>query len=196
LVFAYNKPAPDSLENTFYVVMNKDTAQVEVKRLDPIRFMVLNKEPWPTDTKVHFLMGYQDTTLAKADSNGVRDTVIELKYKQLVQFETVPKLKLASLKGAIPGATAGAYVRLKELETSMYYYAVCDAAGGFEFKDIVEGNYFVDYYYAEQGKKDPDAGSLEPFRYGASWRAPNDTVKVANGENDLSKLIPNLPALK
>lgn len=196
IIIAYNKPTSDTLENTFHIVMNKDTSKVEVKRLDPIRFMVMNSSPWPTDTKVSLLMGYQDTTLAKADSNGVRDTVIEKKYKQLVQFETVPKLKLASLKGVIPGAKAGAYVRLKDVESSMMYYAQCDATGAFALNDLVEGAYFVDYYYAEQGKREPDAGSLNPFRYGGSWRAPNDTVKVANGENDLTQLVPNLPLLK
>jgi len=61
---------------------------------------------------------------------------------------------------------------------------------------LVEGNYFVDYYYPENGRQDPDAGSLVPFRFGSAWRSPNDTVKIANGVNELEKLVPNLPALK
>lgn len=196
LVFAYDKPVLDSLVETFYTVINKDTAQVQVKQIDPIRFLVQNEKPWPTDVSVEFLMGYNDTTLAKADSNGVRDTVVELKYKRLLKFETVSKLKLASLKGKIPGARAGATVRLMSIETKMPYYTECAPDGSFIFEDLVEGNYFIDYYYAENGKQTPDAGALAPFRYGKPWRAPIDTVKVANGENLLDSLVATeLPAL-
>lgn len=193
---AYNKPLKDSLKQSFYVVINKDTSKVAVMQTDPIRFVVQNESPWPTDAKVKVLMGYMDTTLARADSNGVRDTVIEEKYKQLLQFETVPKLKLASLKGKIPGAHQGAYVRLKPVDRTSYFYAPCGSDGSFAFDDLVEGNYFVDYYYPEKGRREPDAGGLEPFRYGSAWRSPNDTVKIANGVNELEKLVPNLPALK
>lgn len=196
VIVAYNKPVSDSLVDQFFVVVNKDTVEVPVERLDPIRFVVKNKEPWPTDAKISFLRGYQDTTLAKADSNGVRDTVIQLKYNSLVRFETVPKLKFAKLRGKIPGANANAYVRLKSIESSAYYYASCGADGSFAFNDLVEGSYFLDYYYPEDGKRDPDAGSLLPFRYGLAWRAPTDTVKIANGDNELENLITNLPTLK
>ena len=60
LVFAYDKPILDSLKETYYVSINKDTTQVQVKRLDPIRYLVLNEKPWPTDVNVDFLQGYQD----------------------------------------------------------------------------------------------------------------------------------------
>ena len=196
VVIAYDKPIPDSVKESFYVVINKDTSKVPVARKDPVRLVLQNKDPWPTDAKVKVLMGYMDTTLARADSNGVRDTVIELKYKQLLTFETVPKLKLASLRGKIPGAGLGAYVRLKSVERTSYFYATCASDGSFSFEDLVEGNYFVDYYYPENGRQDPDAGSLVPFRFGSAWRSPNDTVKIANGLNELEKLVPNLPALK
>ncbi len=195
VVIAYNKPVGDSLEEKFYTVINKDTTQVEIARLDPIRFVVQNKNPWPTDTKVYVLMGYPDTTLAAADSNGVRDTVIEQKYRQLVNFETVSKLKLASLKGRIPGAKTGVVVRLKPAGSSTPYYTKCNGEN-FAFEDLVEGSYFLDYYYAEEGKMEPDAGSLNPFRFGSQWRAPNDTLKIANGENLLEKLIPQVPSMK
>lgn len=196
LVFAYDKPVKDSLEETFYISINKDTNQVQVKRLDPIRFLVLNENPWPTDVTVDFLMGYKDTTLAAADSNGVRDTVVDLKYKRLLRFETVSKLKLAKLKGTIPGARAGAKVRLLSLDSKVPYYTECGGDGSFIFDDIVEGNYFIDYYYAEEGKQTPDAGSLFPFRHGKAWRAPVDTLKVKNGENVLGELVAQpLPVL-
>lgn len=196
LVFAYDKPVKDSLDNTYHVVINKDTSEVQVKQIDPIRFLVVNEKPWPTDVTVDFLQGYKDTTLAAADSNGVRDTVVDLKYKRLLRFETVSKLKLAKLKGKIPGARAGAKVRLLSLETKLPYYADCSGDGNFAFNDIVEGNYFIDYYYAEEGKLTPDGGSLFPFRYGKAWRAPSDTIKVKNGENSIEDLVTApLPAL-
>ena len=63
------------------------------------------------------------------------------------------------------------------------------------FDNLMEGKYFIDYYYAEEGRNTPDGGSLSPFKFGRPWRAPNDTVRVSNGENVLEKLLPDLPAL-
>ena len=194
LVMAFNKPV-DSLENTYHIALNKDTAAIEMKRLDPIRFMAVAKEPWPTDATIDFLEGYKDTTLAKADSNGVRDTVVEVKYRRLLRFETVPKIKLASLKGTLKNANPGVTVRLVSIDTKRPYFTKCNAAGAFAFDNLMEGKYFIDYYYAEEGKNTPDGGSLSPFSFGKPWRAPNDTVHVANGENELEKLLPDLPAL-
>ena len=194
LVMAFNKPV-DSLENTYHIALNKDTAAIEMKRLDPIRFMAVAKEPWPTDATIDFLEGYKDTTLAKADSNGVRDTVVEVKYRRLLRFETAPKIKLASLKGTLKNANPGVTVRLVSIDTKRPYFTKCNAAGAFAFDNLMEGKYFIDYYYAEEGKNTPDGGSLSPFSFGKPWRAPNDTVHVANGENELEKLLPDLPAL-
>ena len=194
VIIAYNKPV-DSLNETFHVAISKDTVAVEMKRLDPVRYMAVPASPWPTDATVDFLMGYKDTTLAKADSNGVRDTVVEVKYKKLLRFETVPKIKLASLKGTLKNANPGVTVRLVSVETKVPFYTRCNMGGSFAFNDLMEGNYFIDYYYAEQGKNTPDAGSLDPFRFGKPWRAPGDTVKVVGGENDIAKLLPDMPAL-
>jgi len=195
LVVIYNKPVLDSLKDMFFIVEGKDTTQVSVKKLDPVRFVVVRGEPWPTDSKFNLLRGYSDTTLAKADSNGVRDTVIKTKYENKLQFETVSKLKLASLVGKIPGAKAGALVRLKSVETGKFEYAKCSAYGVFSFNDLVEGGYIIDYYYADEGTDLPSGGSLNPFRFGSAWRTPIDTLKIKSGPNDLEQLMPNLPAL-
>ena len=194
LVIAYNKPV-DSLTETFHIAVSKDTVGVEMKRLDPIRYMAVPANPWPTDASVEFLMGYKDTTLAKADSNGVRDTVVEVKYKKLLKFETVPKIKLASLKGKLKNANPGVTVRLVSVDTKRPLYTKCDMGGRFAFDDLMEGNYFIDYYYAEKDKNTPDGGGLFPFRFGKPWRAPGDTVRVSGGENDIEKLLPDMPAL-
>lgn len=196
LIFAYNKPMLDSIKDLFFIASGKDTTPVQVSRLDPIRFLVKNEEPWPTDATIDFLRGYQDTTLAAPDSNGVRDTVIELKYNRQLRFETVAKLKLATLKGMIPGAKNGAVIRLLSLDSKKEYIVKCGAGGSFMFEDLMEGNYFVDYYYPEEGTDYPDAGSLFPFRYGKAWRSPADTLKLKNGDNDLNSILSEkLPAL-
>ena len=195
LIVIYNKPVLDSLKDMFFIVEGKDTTQVPVKKLDPVRFVVVRGEPWPTDSKFNLLRGYSDTTLAKADSNGVRDTVIKTKYENKLQFETVSKLKLASLVGKIPGAKAGALVRLKSVETGKFEYAKCSPYGVFSFNDLVEGGYIIDYYYADEGTDLPSGGSLNPFRFGSAWRTPIDTLKIKSGPNDLEQMMPNLPAL-
>ena len=195
LVVYFDKPKLDSLEQTFYIAINKDTTQVQVKQMDPVRFVVEKPAPWGTDISVNFLMGYMDTTLAAADSNGKRDTVIELKYQRLQKFETVSKLKFAKLRGKIPGATDKAVVRLLSAETNQYYIESCKADGSFSFGDLVEGAYLMDYYLPEEGKMLPDGGSVDPLRYGSPWRAINDTLKVKNGENVLDSLTDVVPAL-
>ena len=195
LIVIYNKPVLDSLKDMFFIVEGKDTTQVPVKKLDPVRFVVVRGEPWPTDSKFNLLRGYTDTTLAKADSNGVRDTVIKTKYENKLQFETVSKLKLASLVGKIPGAKAGALVRLKSVETGKFEYAKCSPYGVFSFNDLLEGGYIIDYYYADEGTDLPSGGSLNPFRFGSAWRTPIDTLKIKSGPNDLEQMMPNLPAL-
>ena len=63
------------------------------------------------------------------------------------------------------------------------------------FPDLEEGAFFIEYYYPKEGRDTPDAGTLSPFSFGKPWRAPNDTLKISKGENDLNKLIPNLPTL-
>ena len=195
LVVIYNKPVLDSIKDMFFIVEGKDTVQVSVKKLDPVRFLVERSLPWPTDTKFSLLRGYSDTTLAKADSNGVRDTVIKTKYEGKLSFETVSKLKLSSLAGKIPGAKDGALVRLKSVETGKFEFAKCSANGAFSFNDLVEGGYIIDYYYTDKGRDLPSGGSLHPFKFGSAWRAPLDTLKLKSGANDLEQLMPNLPAL-
>lgn len=195
LLVLFDKPKLDSLEQTFYFVIGKDTNQVPVKQLDPVRFVVEKEADWPTDATINFLMGYKDTTLAAADSNGIRDTVITQKYRNLLKFETVKKLKMASLMGAIPGAREGAMVRLLSLDNGTYYVKECNESGGFIMTGLVEGNYFVDYFYPEKGKLVPDGGAVDPFRFGAAWRTVNDTLKLKNGQNELGRLLTDLPPL-
>ena len=104
-------------------------------------------------------------------------------------------MKLASLKGSVPGGNSGVAVRLTSIDTKLAQVTQCDGSGNFSFPDLEEGGFFIEYYYPEEGKNTPDAGKLSPFRFGKPWRAPNDTLKLVKGENELNKLIPNLPVL-
>ncbi|MCF0224899.1 MAG: Ig-like domain-containing protein [Fibrobacter sp.] len=195
LIVLFNKPKLDSLTHSFHIVINKDTTQMQVQQIDPVRFLVMNTAPWNTDLTMHLLVGHNDTTLAAPDSNGKRDTVVELKYNRLQKFETISKLKLSNLSGVIPSAKEGALVRLLSVDTKTYFYAPCDNSGNFKFNDLVEGSYLMDYYYPEQGKQTPDAGKIEPLRHGLPWRGINDTLKIGNGDNSLDSLIQEIPAL-
>ena len=195
LIISYDKPYGDTLSETFFIAINKDTTQLQVVPIDPVRLLAKHDGEWPTDVAIEVLQGYNDTTLAAADSNGVRDTVIALKYKRLNRVEAVSKLKLASLKGAIPGGNNQVNVRLTSIETKVAQIVKCDMSGNFTFPDLEEGAFFIEYYYPKEGHDTPDAGTLVPFAFGKPWRAPNDTLKISKGENDLNKLIPNLPTL-
>ena len=73
--------------------------------------------------------------------------------------------------------------------------SVYSADGSFSFDDLVEGDYLMDYYFPEEGRDLPDAGSVEPLRYGSAWRAISDTLKVKNGENLLDSLTKVVPSL-
>lgn len=195
MIVFFNKPKLDSLENEFFLHINKDTIPVGVKQIDPVRFVVEKPAPWATDVSIELLKSYKDTTLAAADSNGVRDTVVETKFQRVQKFETVGKLKLATLRGKIPGAKHGAVVRLRSVETGTNYIEHVGAAGEFKFGDLMEGGYLMDYYYPESGKLLPDGGSVTNFRFGLPWRSIGDTLKVGNGDNELENITPVVPAL-
>ena len=121
--------------------------------------------------------------------------MIQTKYESKLTFESISKLKLASLVGKIPGGREEVVVRLKSVETGKFEFAKCSASGAFSFSDLVEGGYIVDYYHAEKGTNLPDGGSLNPFRFGSNWRAALDTLNIKSGANELEQLMPNLPAL-
>ncbi|MFA6623040.1 MAG: Ig-like domain-containing domain [Fibrobacteraceae bacterium] len=195
-VIAYDKPfAGDSLRAELFAIVNRDTLPVAVTRLDTARFEVRAYYPWPTDAKVNLVQAYMDTTLKAADSNGVRDTVIERKMRSLTKFETVAKLKLASLYGVIPGGKLDTRARLRSVETGKDVIVPCDATGTFRVSDLLEGSYLLDYYRVKQGSDVPFAGKLSPMEPGLPWRAAADTVKIVNGPNTLSDLVKNLPVL-
>lgn len=194
---AFNKPVSgDSLAQLLKLVVNGDTSDALVKRKDTIRFEINNQDIWPTDGVVELLKITQDTVVKAADSTGHRDTVITPKYMTIVKFETVPKLKIASLAGQIPTKKKlNPMVRLRSLETGKIYKTRCVPGGIFFMENLLEGAYILDYFYNESSSWGPDAGALNPARLGAGWRSPPDTLNLLNGSNDLDSLIQYLPSL-
>lgn len=192
----FNKPVVgDSLGKGLVIVMNKDTLPTVVSRLDPTRFEVRAEKPWLTDAKVELLQMYADTTLKPADSTGFRDTVITMKSQNIVRFETIAKLKLASLEGKIPKGDIHTRVRLRSVENGKTVTTSCTMNGNFKLDRLMEGAYVVDYYRVKGGMDSPYAGRLNPLDWGAPWRSPSDTLRLSNGNNTLDSLIQNLPPL-
>lgn len=194
---AFNKPVSgDTLAGLLKLVINSDTGDVIIKRKDTVRFEISAQNPWPTDGKIELLKISLDTLVKPADSTGFRDTVVTPKYNVVVKFETVPKLKIASLEGFIPSKkTSAPVVRLRSLETGKIINVGCISRGFFSIHNLLEGKYILDYYFNKQPSLNPDAGKLEPVKFGAGWRSPVDTLILLNGKNKLDSLIQYLPAL-
>ncbi len=192
---SYNKPVfGDSLADLLRFVILKDTIKAIVERRDAVTFVVRPERDLVMDASISLFSLYMDTTLALPDSTGFRDTVITPKYKKLTSFETVKKLRLASLSGKIPGGDANTYVKLRESEKGTIRDTVCSADGSFEIKNLLDGKYIVEYYRGNS-KGRVDAGSLEPLAKAKPWRSPVDTLVLENGENILESILqlPTLP---
>lgn len=115
----------------------------------------------------------------------------------LAQFETVAKLKMASLTGTVPGGTALTRIRLRSVERKdEVRTARCDAKGAFKITGLLEGFYAVDYFHDLDGNGLPSPGRLFPLRAGEPWRAPvNELILPHGDDNILEKLLPELPRL-
>lgn len=180
----------DSLAQELIAVVRKDTLSVIVTRLDAANFFVKTESPLPYDAKVSLMQRYLDSTLALPDSLGVRDTIVEEKYRSLTSFEMVPKLRLASLQGKILNANSKVKVRLRSAETGKEYESICSAEGSFEFKKLIDGKYLLDYFQSNESGY-IDAGNIKPLRFAKPWRSLADTLILQPGNNELK----DLPAL-
>ena len=197
---AYGKPVSDSLldylRGQLIIVQNKDTLPVKILRKDPVRFLVFGEENFQTDAKVEVLERYADSTLSSPDSvTGRRDTIVTMKTRTWVKFETVPKLQLASLSGKIPGASSDTRVRIRKADSDVFSTVRCEADGSFGMDDLTEGKYFLEYFRTKDSLDAPYAGNLYEFDYGMPWRALADTLVIERGANTLSAIESLLPAL-
>ena len=186
----YDKPVADSvldsLRRVLVLVQNQDTLPVRVLRKDPVRFMVYGDEFFLTDAKVELLERYADSTLSSPDSmTGIRDTIVTMKTRVWVKFETVPKLQLASLSGKIPGGSTDTRVRIRKVDSDRFTTVTCALNGSFHMDDLTEGKYLMEYFRTKDSLDVPYAGKLFQFEYGMPWRALADTLVIERGANVL-----------
>lgn len=193
----YDKPLADSvldsLRRVLILVQNQDTLPVNVFRKDPVRFAVYGNEAFLTDAKVELLERYADSTLSSPDSvTGNRDTIVTMKTRPWVKFETVPKLQLASLSGKIPGGSTDTRVRIRKADSDQFTTVSCTANGSFQMDDLTEGKYLMEYFRTKDSLNVPYAGKLFHFEHGMPWRALVDTLVLERGANVLNADIEGL----
>ena len=193
----YDKPFADSvldsLRRVLILVQNQDTLPVNVFRKDPVRFAVYGNEAFLTDAKVELLERYADSTLSSPDSvTGNRDTIVTIKTRPWVKFETVPKLQLASLSGKIPGGSTDTRVRIRKADSDQFTTVSCTANGSFQMDDLTEGKYLMEYFRTKDSLNVPYAGKLFHFEHGMPWRALVDTLVIERGANVLNADIEGL----
>jgi hypothetical protein len=151
---------------------------------------------WGADVKIKFVQVEKDSVI---------DTLF--REKLLTQFSTISKLKLASLKGEIPGGDATTIVVLQEIsshktgKTSVKtlgkeWSAKCDSSGHFEFKGLSKGIYKLMYFKDLNGDSRLTSGSVYPLQAGEPWAAPEEELILPQGDhNFLKELIRDLPEL-
>jgi uncharacterized protein (DUF2141 family) len=195
----YNHPvSADTLKFRLYV--NEDSVKMELKQLDATNLEILANPVWGTDSKIKFVQVEKDTIV---------DTLF--KEKILTQFSTISKLKIASLKGEIPGGDAQTIIVLQEIISSSHkakmptkssksfgrqWQAKCDASGYFEIKDLPEGVYKLFYFKDLNGDGRLTSGSIYPLAAGEPWANPEEDLILPHGDdNFLKELLKDLPEL-
>jgi len=195
----YNHPvSADTLKFRLYV--NEDSVKMEVKQLDAANLEILANPVWGTDSKVKFV---------QVEKDSVVDTLFTEKI--LTQFSTISKLKLASLKGEIPGGNAQTIVVLQEITNlslkakllarqsksfGRQWQAKCDFSGHFEIKGLPEGIYKLLYFKDLNGDGRLTSGSIYPLAAGEPWASPeNDLILPHGDDNFLKELLKDLPEL-
>jgi len=193
---SYNGPVSlDTLD--LRLLVNEDTVAMDIKRIDAANFEILSNPIWKTDSKIKFVQMKKDSLI---------DTLFKEKFS--LQFSTVPRLKLASLKGEIPGGDAQTIVILQETQSSKTkkfsrttpqgreFKTVCNSAGNFEIKDLPEGIYKLLYFKDLNGDGRLTPGSIYPLRAGEPWAAPEEDLVLPHGDdNFLKELLKDLPSL-
>ena len=191
----YNRPvSADTLKFRLYV--NEDSVNVEIKQVDAVSFEISANPAWGTDSKIKFVQMEKDSVV---------DTLF--KEKILTQFRTVSKLKLASLKGEIPGGDASTIVVLQEIvnrkigksstkSLGKEWSAKCDESGRFEIRGLPKGIYKLMYFKDLNGDGHLTSGSVYPLAAGEPWAAPEEELILPSGYgNFLKELMKDLPEL-
>jgi len=191
----YNHPiSTDTLKFRLYV--NEDSVNVKVKQIDAVNLEISSEPAWGADVRIK---------LVQVEKDSVVDTLF--REKLLTQFNTISKLKLASLKGEIPGGDATTIVVLQEIasrkmgKTSVKtlgkeWSAKCDNSGYFEFKGLPKGIYKFMYFKDLNGDGRLTSGSVYPLQAGEPWIVPEEDLILPSGDdNFLKELMRDLPGL-
>jgi len=194
-IYYSNPVSTDTLD--LRLLVNEDSVSMNIKRIDAANFEILSIPNWKTDSKVKLVQMKKDSLI---------DTLFREKYS--LQFSTVPRLKLASLKGEIPGGDAQTIVIFQETVSSKTkklsrtlpqgreFKAVCNSAGNFEIKDLPEGIYKLIYFRDLNGDGRLTPGSIYPLQAGEPWAAPEEDLVLPHGDdNFLKELLKDLPRL-
>jgi uncharacterized protein (DUF2141 family) len=191
----YNRPiSADTLAFRLYI--NEDSVEVNVKQIDAVNLEISSKPEWKTDSKIK---------LAQVERDSLVDTLFNENI--LLQFGTISRLKLASLKGSIPGGDAQTIVVFRESSSSNIgkfsvrsaereFSANCDSTGSFEIKGLPSGIYKMFYFKDLNGDGRLTSGSIYPLQAGEPWAAPEENLILPNGDdNFLKELLKDLPEL-
>jgi len=177
----YNRPISADTLN-FRLFVNEDTVKAEVKQVDAVSLEIYANPAWGTDAKIKFEQTQEDSV------------------KMSLQFSTISRLKLASLKGKIPGGDASTVVVLQEIIISKSAKQVklarfasrnlgkewsvkCDNSGNFEFKGLPKGTYKFMYFKDLNGDGRLTSGSIYPLRPGEPWHVSEEDLILNSGEN-------------
>jgi len=188
----YNNPVSADTLN-FRLFINEDSVAVDVKQIDAASLEISSIPKWKTDSKIKLTQIQKDTLI---------DTLFNEKI--LLQFSTIPRLKLASLKGEIPGGNAQTIVIFQETASSRTgktsqmreFKAYCDSSGNFEIKDLPSGIYKLLYFKDLNGDGHLTSGSIYPLQAGEPWAAPAEELILPHGDDNLLKeLLKELPNL-
>jgi len=194
----YNHPvSADSLKFRLYV--NGDSVKMEVKQIDAANLEISADTAWGTDSKIKFV---------QVDKDSVVDTLF--KEKILTQFNTISKLKLASLKGEIPNGDDRTVVVLQEVISSnlktklsktsksfgRQWQVTCNDTGYFEIKGLPAGIYKLLYFDDLNRDGRLTSGSIYPLKAGEPWASPEEDLVLPHGDdNFLKELLKDLPEL-
>ena len=204
----YNRSiSPDTIN--FRIYINDDSVAVVVKQIDAAHIEISSEPPIKSDSKIKLVQVVKDTVI---------DTLFAEKI--ITQFATISRLKLASLKGEIPGGDSKTVVVLRETQSSANsadpvasrksskaaaklagiktfgreWTTVCDSLGNFEIKTLPEGFYRIMYFKDLNGDGRLTSGSIYPLSAGEPWVAPEEDLILPYGEdNILKELLKDLP---
>jgi uncharacterized protein (DUF2141 family) len=191
----YNHPVSGDTLN-FRMEINEDSVKVNMAQIDAAYLEISSEPAWNVDSKVKLDLMEKDTVV---------DTL--LNAKMITQFNTISKLKLASLKGDIPGGDSQTVVVLRETTTNKTgkasiktfgreWTAKCNSSGAFEIKSLPEGTYKLMYFKDLNGNGRLNSGSVYPLEVGEPWAAVEEELILPNGDdNILKELITELPEL-